>query len=826
MGSSISKNGFRVERIGKEFELMRRLDIFILCLLMIFGRASAQPERRSTAAVRLRTAPRIDGVLDEALWQNLPALSDFIQFEPYNGQAASQATVARIGYDDQAIYLGAICYDSAPDSILTELGKRDSQDGVNADIFALHINPYNEGFHSVLFMVSAAGVQSDKCYTTEGSDISWDAVWESRVRITDEGWTVEMRIPYSALRFPDSPQQDWGINIFRMLKRRDEWSAWSPVSNEVSRWWYQIGELRGLQDINPPLRLSLVPYVSANLENDTANEWGRNYHGGMDLKYGINESFTLDMTLIPDFGQVQSDDEVLNLTPFEVRYDEKRQFFTEGTELFQRGGLFYSRRIGGRPRLYDAVGDSLTGAEKIDKRPTETQLLNATKVSGRLRNGLGIGFFNAMTARSLATLRDSLTGAEREIVLQPFTNYNIVVLDQVLPHNSYISVINTNLHHEAYTGNVTGSEFRFADRENRFAVQGGAALTQKWFPDSSRSGYAYRVDLGKISGRWQYSYELGLESDSYDPNDMGFMRQNNELEQHLELAHNVFEPFGIFWRIFNELELSLQHRYKPRKQGELHLDYSVEAVLRNNQYARLHIGWRPIAGYDFYEPRVAGRYLELAPYIHACGGYRSNEKRSFSIGVFGGYTRHYDYFTEKRSWWTEISPMLRFSDRLRIRYVLFPRWRRNDIGYVDHEDEQTVHFGRRDTYTLEQTFTLDYIFTNRSALDLRLRHYWSKAAHADFYRLQDDGSLILEPDYQNDYDVNYNAFTVDMVFTWNFAPGSELLLVWKNAIFEDGERLYERYWDNLESTLHSAQINSVSIKVLYYLDYLKLRRLW
>ena len=345
-------------------------------------------EKKQLAAVRTATAPKIDGVIDDAEWQQAPVATDFIQYSPYSGRPATHNTEVRILYDDEAIYIAAMMYDTNPDSIYMHLGKRDSDNSLNADQFYIELSTFNDGINGETFKVSASGVQSDSKARTSGGggggmwghgDSSWDAVWYSKVSVVENGWIAEMKIPYSALRFPKSDVQTWGINFWREIRRYREQSSWSFVNREIGSSFNHLGELSGLSNLVPPVRLSLVPYLSGYAEKYDGEKPGYSYSGGLDLKYGINESFTLDATLIPDFGQVQSDDQVLNLTPYEVKYNERRPFFMEGTELFARGNIFYSRRIGTRPRLYRSAQGEAGVNENVIYNPQESSLIKDRK---------------------------------------------------------------------------------------------------------------------------------------------------------------------------------------------------------------------------------------------------------------------------------------------------------------------------------------------------------------------------------------------------------------------------------------------------------------
>ncbi|MBK9735450.1 MAG: hypothetical protein IPO92_10940 [Saprospiraceae bacterium] len=313
-------------------------------------------------------------------------------------------------------------------------------------------------------------------------------MWQSAVSIDSAGWIVEIRIPYSSLRFPSADIQEWKVQFSREIRRLRETSNWSPIDPLISGWVQQSGKVTHLENIKSPVRLSLTPYVSGYVKSsydpnlaDNKLSSGTAYSAGLDLKYGLNDAYTLDMTIVPDFGQVISDKQVLNLGPFEVFFEENRQFFTEGTELFNRGRLFYSRRVGGLPLHYSDVGNKLNGGEKIIKNPDVTQLFNATKISGRNAGGTGIGVFNAIVGESFALIRAE-DGKERNINTNPITNYNVFVIDQNLKNNSSISFINTNVLRNGsdYDANVTGSFFNLKTKNQQFGLSGNGVLTQKY----------------------------------------------------------------------------------------------------------------------------------------------------------------------------------------------------------------------------------------------------------------------------------------------------------------------------------------------------------
>jgi hypothetical protein len=324
----------------KETLFFRVISLSLL-VLVISQQGFSQDSLRTMKAIRIHEKIKIDGVLDDNAWQDAIGFSGkFYQTQPDNGADASYRSDVYFAYDNKSLYIGALLHDPDPESIPQELGDRDDFE-INVDAFGIFIDTYNQGQSGFAYIVTAAGVQTDASMTSIDFDEDWDAVWNSEVQITEDGWVLEVEIPYAAIRFPKKEKPVWGINFRRISKRLNEESAWNFIDLQVEGELNQSGELHGLKDIEPPLRLSFLPYFSVGGEYDTeSSSFSRSLAGGMDMKLGVSESFTLDMSLIPDFSQVQSDNVVLNLSPFEVRFDENRPFFTEGTELFNKGNIF------------------------------------------------------------------------------------------------------------------------------------------------------------------------------------------------------------------------------------------------------------------------------------------------------------------------------------------------------------------------------------------------------------------------------------------------------------------------------------------------------
>jgi len=818
---------------------MNFVRIFILTILSFSFTSTilSQNPKKQIPALRVTDPPVIDGHLNEEDWQLAQPATDFFQYDPYNDRKATCNTEVKFLYDNKALYIGAMMFDSSPDSILTELGFRDA-DHLNADYISVDLSTYNDGLNSMLFQVSAAGVQMDAKMTNDDDDVNWNAVWKSEVKILENGWSAEIMIPYSALRFPEKDKQTWGLNIWRHIRRTRETNSWNFVDKKVAGVGKQAGELVDLTNISPPLRLSFTPYVSGYVEkNADQNDWGYNFNYGMDLKYGINESFTLDMTLIPDFGQVQSDDEIYNLTPFEVYYEERRPFFTEGTELFEKGDVFYSRRVGDEPDGYDSVSDSLKEGEEITDNPAKTKLINATKFSGRTNKGLGIGVFNAISAATFATITDSL-GNTRKIETQPFTNYNMVVFDQSLKNKSYISLYNTNVYKgkDYYTANVSGTEFQLYNRKATYAVSGIFNLSQKYNPSAPTDlGFLYNASLLKTSGKFRFSLNQHVESDTYDPNDLGYLQANNQFTNAASLTYNFYDPFWKLLWWYSSLSVWHEQLYAPRTFTEFGMWLNSTATWTNHLTTNLEFELLPVESYDYYEPRSDGRFYVRPPKWELGSFISPDYRKALIVDIQGGIESSQEY--GQFGWKLNLSPRWRVNDNLTFRLNVGTENAKNDIGYVETvngEIADDIIFGRRNITNVENILQTTYIFTEKLALDFRLRHYWLKAVYDQYYLLGQDGYL-QDTDYSENNDFNFNAFNIDMIFRWEFAPGSELAFSWKNSVLQtdDSEAMQTyfsnpndiaEYFDNLGTTIGSPADNSLSLKLLYYLDYAYLKK--
>ncbi|MBI9034419.1 MAG: carbohydrate binding family 9 domain-containing protein [Bacteroidales bacterium] len=811
---------------------MKNTTIYIILLLaiptLIIRANPIKDNKKNIYAIRTAKSPNIDGILDEQIWKDSYCAKNFVQINPRNGEQAIKQTEVKFTYDNQALYVSAILFDKKED-ITSEFSIRD-QFNVS-DYFGIYLDPFNDSKNAYGFFVTVEGVQIDVRAndTGHGFDTSWDAVWESETKITDQGWVVEFKIPYSALRFPNEANYPWGLQIIRYNQKIKEESSWNFIDVEISGKNHQAGLLKGIQDIKPPIRLSILPYISSYVEKySESKNPGYSYKGGMDLKWGISESFTLDMILIPDFGQVQSDDAIKNLSPFELWQSEQRQYFQEGVELFRKGGIFYSRRIGTQPIIYNNPSDQLNTNEILVENPTQSNLINSSKITGKTENGLGIGIFNAITANINAQVRDTLTQQIREIETSPVTNYNMVVLDQSIGKHSFVSLANTNVYRgtDDPMANVSATDFRIADPSNTYSFEAQAALSQKYDPtNATELGYKYSFSTGKTSGKFKTHIWQNVESDTYDPNDMGFLRENNEISSGIVFKYNEHQPKGKTLRWNTNLRASYSTLYKPLLYNNFNIGGGINSTFINSFSCGFNFSVNPIEQHDHYESRNQG-WIYKKPSNYSLSHWGSPDYRNkFIIDYSFSFFKTIQHDENMLS--MNLKPRLRLSDKLMIINELQLKHQNNNRGYatdsLQNNNQQIILFGQRNINNFTNTLNANYILNNKTSLSFRMRYYWMNADYNEYFKLNSDGYLE-DSEYTQNHDFNFNAFNIDMVFLWNFAPGSEMTLVWKKAIqhSDNGDAL--NLLENMNNTFDSPTLNSLSVKVLYYLDYESIRK--
>ena len=783
----------------------------ILFLVLLFS-FTTYSQKKTLLAKSTTEKIIIDGKINEQSWQSAPIASDFIMFEPDNGKPISKnkKTEVKILYDNDGIYISALMYDNEPNKIKKEITNRDVF-GVS-DHFSVFINGFNDGQQDFRFFVSAAGVQMDCLATEDFEDFTWDAIWDSEVTLTEFGWVVEMRIPYAAMRFSKVDKQTWGLNFMREIKRDVQKYTWNHIDTKIGAVIPQAGILQGIEDIQTPTRLFLIPYTSAYYQQSDIGS-DTTLKAGLDIKYGINDSFTLDAILVPDFGQTKFDNAILNLLPFEQKFEENRPFFTEGTDLFSKGGLFYSRRIGGEP----STEPNTSANEEITNYPSTVNLLNAVKISGRTQKGLGIGFLNAITEKTNATIFNNSTNEFRKEVIEPLTNYNMLVLDQRFNQNSSVSFVNANTTRNGNfrDANATALVFDLNTKENTYNLFGDFKFSHI-NSVKDYNGYKTSLNFEKTSGRYRYLFSGKYISENYDINDLGIVFYTNYHNILANGSYRILNPTKVFNTLKVEQELNLEIQNTTGKIQESWYKTVLKGKSINNDYFELGLILNPLRTFDFYEPREYGRYVYIPKRFASYFGFELNRNNPLTLDLTINFTK---FDEEKRlTHGIYISPKYRFNDKISLAYALEYTKMKNDRGWIDFDNAGIV-FTERNREIFQNDLTGKYSLNNKMTINLTARYYWSYSKNHNYFTLENDGYLIPNNNYSLNKDRNFNSWNFDLSYSWWFAPGSEISILYRNYGLQRANTVEKDVSKNLKNIFNSDLTNVLSISIRYFIDY-------
>lgn len=783
---------------------------------------------------RVSQSIKIDGVADEVAWLNVETASDFVQTVPKPDQPSAYRTEVQLCYSNQAIYIFAKMHQKKSDRLL-QLTARDALNRSNADIFGVFLDTYNDQQNGFVFKVSSAGVQQDERLSggNEYGDIGWDAVWHSAVKHYDSIWVVEMEIPLSAIRFSSAKEQTWRINYYRMMRKFNESSYWNRIDVNKQGFLAQAGLLKGIQDINPPIRLFLFPYVSTGYLNQpnkagSTKTWLKS--GGMDLKYGINESFTLDMTLIPDFSQVVSDNLVRNLSPFEQQLTENRPFFTEGTELFNKADLFYSRRIGARPVGYYNVEGKYadTSNYEIRKNPNITRLYNAFKISGRAKKNTGIGIFNSLGAPAYAEVRDKKTNETIREQTEPLANYNVFVLDQPLKGQSYINFTNTNVLRQgaATDGNVSSLQWvKFSKKEDFQLTVGAKASVRNNL--SYSAGSAYNLSIAKVSGKLTYSVSANTLSPEYNQRDLGLQFDQNHSSQTFDVSYNENKPKIKFLQLYRiSSSHTVAQNTKPFELKSYQASFTYFWLFKNFWDVTAEIETKPFTPMDYYQLGSFGKKLKTLPYYFGNINGSSDSRKKLFWAFFTGYgisnRPNADYV------YTMQQLRYQFGTHVEVSVKGEYTMDKSNIGfsYFNNALNEPV-VARRDVKELVSELNLKINIDPNMNLTARFRHYNSIILNRSFHLVDQQGNWQqYELPYTTLYDENYNLQNIDIFFNWMFRPGSRLVLSYKQWLSDAYLLNSDRnapYTRNVYNIIQSPKAFELSARCIYFLDYSRLK---
>ncbi len=731
-------------------------------------------------AVPLRgEAPAIDGILTDAIWSTAPLVTGFTQMEPNEGAPATERTEVRVLYGPEALYVAFRAFDRSPDSIAAQLTRRDESS--YSDGLHVLVDSYNDKRTAFHFGVNPEGVKSDiyRFDDTE-EDSSWDAVWEVGTATDQEGWTAEFRIPYSQLRFGNHEDQTWGINFAREIARRNETSTWAPIRESDAAVVSKSGELQGLRNLGSPTRMELRPFTLARL-NKLPGDPQDPFHspndfrasGGLDLKYGITNDLTLDVTVNPDFGQVEADPAQVNLTAFETFYPEQRPFFIEGAAIFRFGiglgdgdlaseALFYSRRIGRAPQGdVDADG----GYSEV---PDASTIVGAWKLSGKTRGGWSIGLLHAVTAEEKAEIATG-SGNHLEDEVEPFANYGVARIQKDFRDGrTAVGFIGTAANRdpevadalELRTGAYAGG-FDFRHRfgtEDRYQVNGyvlGSHVrgspeamentqhsSSRYFqrPDAdhvtldptrtSLNGWAGKLEVAKQGGGyWRWGSTLLAKSPGFEPNDLGFQRESDLVIHAGFLGYNHYNPTSRFrrWNIFtNAWHAWTFGGERLSTAGNINGSFTLPSY------------WGGYLGVNHSLSTYSNGMLRGGPLVRRDSntngwlGLFTDSRKPLTVNTGGNWA--VTPATDSWSWNVYANAGWRPSGRISLSLGLFLDRTVNGIQWVGKETTSEDHylFGRMDQRTVGLTGRFNFTFMPDLTLQVYAQPFISSGTYTDF----------------------------------------------------------------------------------------------
>ena len=857
------------------------LSLALLCFFV----AKAQDSTKTYHTQRvINKPPDIDGNGNDEAWEQVAWGGDFVQRQPNFGVAPSEPTQFKILYDAKNLYVLVRAFDSEPEKIVKRMSRRDGFDG---DFVEINIDSYNDKRTAFSFTASVSGVKGDEYISNNGNnwDDTWDPIWYLATSIDDQGWIAEFRIPLSQLRFADQIKHTWGIQFTRRFFRNEERSTWQPIAQDAPGWVHLFGQLQGIEGIRPQKQLEIQPYLVASSDrypteigNPFATGESTNTNLGVDAKIGITSDITLDLTINPDFGQVEADPSQVNLSAFRLFFRERRPFFLEGNNVldfpivgFDENNLFYSRQIGGAPSFFPS-------ADYV-RMPSQTQILGAAKLSGKNKNGFSWAILESLTRKEEADI--IVNGKKDQIAVEPMTNYLIGRFQQDINEgNTVVGAMVTStqrfiddpqldfLHTEAYSGGID-VQHNFKDRKYGLNfrtvfsnVQGSsAAITQtqqaseRFFqrPDNDYkevdttltqlTGTAGTLSFGKQSGSWIWEFGGTYRSPELSLNDVGFLTQTDSWIQWVFTQYRVLEPMGIFR--FMRMNVV---QWSEFDFGGTNLSTGYE-LFYGTQFQNF---WRLNTGLTLEGQQTSNADLRGGPSIKYPGGTNwwyfigTNEQKKIAFSLNQWY--YWGNQDVSLSKGVNLTMTLRPMDALRI--SLSPSYtdRRSDLQYIN-----TISTLNGDKYLLGTVQQKIYRLTIRANYNLTPNltiEYWGQpflasgyynefkevnnASHSDFHmRFNEFNSTQVpfdpvsglynvfyegqsNPAYSFDNpDFNIREFRSNMVLRWEYIPGSTLFLVWASNGSSFDQKINDGFSDASEDMFQLKSRNTLLVKYTY-----------
>jgi hypothetical protein len=794
-------------------------------------------DRKEIEVKRFQTPPVIDGKLNDLHWLNSNPAKNFERWMPNNGSKEKKGyeNLVYMGYDDNNIYIAGILKN--PNTIPIELSQRDNIWDVNAETFFVSINTYDDNINYQGFQVTSAGTQGDMYTSVEMSPTDWDfdTVFESKVSINDNNWTLEMKIPFSALRFPSKNIQNWGINFGRKIVESGEVYTWNFVDQINSVYAESMGLVKGIEGVTPPIRLFFYPYAQTSVDFKNGNNPLNAYSAGMDLKYGINNSFTLDATLIPDFGQVAFDEKELNLSPFEQKFDENRAFFTEGSQLFKKadtggfrgGNFFYSRRIGDdiSLNLEEVIDDN----EEIINYDTKAKLINSIKLTGTTDSGLSIGIINSITDKAYANIRNINSKEIIKKLIAPLTNYNVLSLSQTaLNEYSTFSFLNTNVNRGSDFNNSNNSALVIDLFDNKRKFNFNASVFQSNSKSFSEiKGFRGGISLSELTGSLRFDIGWNGVDSNYYQNDLGYYNLRNDQRLWTRIKYMTFEPSKLFEKVEGYLWMSERSRFFPKILKSRGARIGIEAISLNLEQIKASFDYTSKYK-DFEETRKEDFFIYQPAEYELEFSYRSDTRKKlvYGSGIEHSYGVNEQFNEDSSETEIEFYSGYRLSNQFKVELGISNGISKNEIGYVFDENDD-IYFGNRKVKFTENNISLNYNFDSYKSLSLKLRQFWSSALYKDdFFKLKSDGNRSVSDKNTSDYDpnTNFNLWNLDLSYDWEFAPGSKITFLYRNNIFNEDNLSGISYYKSTKELFEKPINHQLSLRINYFIDFNLLKK--
>jgi hypothetical protein len=795
---------------------MKKINLLMICLL-VYLLSSAQPQQVKAV---YRDMER-DWILPDSLLQSCV----FRQSFPDNGAPASFKHRLAVAYSRQYLFVKVEVLYPENVPVIKNLTFRDEL--TTTDYLGVIIDPFGRNADGWGFFVTASGVQTDTKYSQDDEFRNWNEVWSSQSDVENNRWVVSFRIPFNAMRINRNHLDSCHINLAFRSVAKNEKSWFSHIDANQYGFLNQFGRLQGLKGVEPPLNLSLFPFVSLFYNEDKLT--GTSQPGataGLDLKYVFKGAYSLDISAIPDFRQTTFDNRIYNLSAFEVKFEERRPFFIEGAEIFNKSQFFYSRRIGSTPlRFYDAM--DVPAGDSLLSNPTSAPILNLVKLVGKNRGGFSFGVMNGVVNQTFAHYRSG-----NKMKTNPYANYNSISIEKQFRNNSYVFFQNNSVIREGdwYKSNNQHLIVQLFDKRNRYGLRAEGAES-RYFNDPWPNGQYHRVVLEKISGRFVAGIEREYIDEYFDPNDFGFLSRNNRIYHAANASLQFNNPFSIFNRasVTASYQRSVFKRLQSREYDRI--DLKANMTFKNNSQLLIGNYYKPRFERDYFEARTRNRFVKAAAMYVPYFEFNTNNNRRFSVNSYAYYTRYNQ--SPYRYIWEGGAGANYTGTRFRASYSNYFIYSPSEIGVFLPNGSPVryangnIDFVGRERTIIQNSVSLRYLVNNNLGVSLKVRHYWDRVVNRQMYSLDTNGDLCAKEDTDGKMhltNAGYNTFNWDMLLRWQYAPGSELTFNVQYGLDDLNRQVSHNLSDNYRRLFNTPRALNVSLRAIYYLNAGRIKR--